>query len=141
MRKVLLTTFGSYGDLHPFLAMARALRANGDAVTIATHAEYRDQIERIGVRFIPVKPGFDELGPQEAWSAKANHAVHGIEFILRSLILPYLDDSYRVIKEAAAGHDFLISHALTFATPLVAEQLGIRWISTALAALAVFVRL
>ncbi len=132
MRKILLTTFGSYGDLHPYLAMARVLKANGDDVTIATHAEYQEQVERIGVRFVPMKPGLDEVGPQETWSAKANNSLRGTEFIVRTLIMPYLDDSYQTIKAAATGQDLIISHVLTFATPLVAEELGIPWVSCAL---------
>ena len=59
MRKILLTTFGSYGDLHPYIAMARVFKANGDEVTIATHTDYRDQVERIGARFVPVRPGLE----------------------------------------------------------------------------------
>ena len=132
VRKVLLTTFGSYGDLHPYLAMARALKQRGDEVTIATHPEYRELVERLGVRFVPMKPGFDELGPEDQWAAKANHSIHGSEFIIRVLILPYLEDSYQTIKAAAKGQDLIISHVLTFAAPLVAEELQIPWISTCL---------
>ncbi len=132
MRKILLTTFGSYGDLHPYIAMAKVLKANGDEVTIATHAEYQDQVERIGVRFVPTKPGLDELGPQETWSARANSAFRGTEFIIRTLILPFLDDSYRTIKAAAVGHDLIISHVLCFATPIVADELEIPWVSALL---------
>ena len=132
MSKILLTTFGSYGDLHPYLAMARILKGRGDDVTLATHEEYREYVERIGVRFVPIKPGLEELGPQESWAAKANHSLHGTQFIIRTLILPYLSDGYKTIKETAVGHDLMISHVLTFATPIVAEELGIPWLSCAL---------
>ena len=132
MRKVLLTTFGSYGDLHPYIAIALALKENGDDVTIATHSLYQEQVERLGIRFVTVKPGLDELGPQESWSAKANHTFFGTQFIIRSLIMPYLNDSYETFKAAAAGHDLIISHVLCFAAPVVAEELGIPWVSTVL---------
>lgn len=127
-----MTTFGSYGDLNPYLAMARVLRNRGDEVTVATHAEYREQVERIGVRFVPLKPGLEELGPQESWAAKANHSIRGTEFIVTTLIMPYLEDCYHAIKAAAAGHDLIISHVLSFASPLVAEELGIPWVSSIL---------
>lgn len=132
MPRILMTTFGSYGDLNPYLAMARVLIGEGDQVTIATHAEYREQVERVGVRFVPVKPGLDELGPQESWAAKANSSFRGAEFIVRTLIIPYLEESYRTIKAAAEGHDLIISHILSFASPLVAEELGIPWVSSIL---------
>lgn len=132
MRRILLTTFGSYGDLHPYIGMAKVLKAHGYGVTIATHSEYQEQVERIGADFVPVKPGLEELGPQENWSAKANNPVRGTEFIIRTLILPYLEDSYKAIEAGAQGHDLIISHVLCFAVPMVAEKLGIPWISTAL---------
>lgn len=132
MRKILLTTFGSHGDLNPYIAMGRALKDHGDDVTIATHAEYREQVERTGVRFVPMKPGLEDLGPQEAWSARANHPIFGTEYIIRTLILPYLEESYQTIKAAAVGQDLIISHILCFAAPLVAEELRIPWVSTAL---------
>lgn len=132
MPKVLLTTFGSYGDLHPYLAMAQALHRRGDQVTVVTHPDYRDQVERLGVRFVPMKPGFEELGPDEGWAAKANHSIHGSEFIIRQLVMPYLEESYQTIRAEAKSHDLMITHVLTFAAPLVAEELQIPWISTAL---------
>ncbi len=138
MRKILLTTFGSYGDLNPYIAIARVLKNNGDQVTIATHIEYQEQVERMGIRFVSIKPGLEELGPQESWSAKANHTITGTEYIVRTFIMPYLDDSYRVIKEAAAGHDLIISHVLCFASPIVANELGIPWVSSVLQPAAFF---
>lgn len=132
MRRILLTTFGSYGDLHPYLAMAKVLKGIGDDVTIATHEEYRDQVGRIGVRFVPMKPGLNELGPQEEWAAKANNSLFGTKFIVRTLILPFLHDNYRTLKLVADGQDLIIPHILTFAAPIVAEEMRIPWISTAL---------
>jgi UDP:flavonoid glycosyltransferase YjiC (YdhE family) len=112
--------------------MARALQSRGHEITIATHEEYREQVERIGVQIVPLKPGLEELGPQESWAARANHPLLGTQFIVETLIMPYLEHSYRAIKAAAAGHDLIISHVLTFATPLVAGELNIPWVSTAL---------
>ena len=132
MRRILFTTFGSYGDLNPYIAMARVLKANGDQVTIATHTHYREQVERVGIRFVPMKPGEEEVGPPEAWTAKANNPFTGSQYVVQSLVLPFLDDSYQTIKEVAPDHDVIVSHVLTFAAPIVAEELGIPWISTVL---------
>lgn len=127
-----MTTFGSYGDLNPYLAMGKVLQSHGHVITLATHAEYREQVERLGFRFVPVKPGLDDLGPQEDWAAKANHSLFGTEFIVRTLILPYLNDGYATLRQAAEGQDLMIAHLLTFAAPLIAEELKIPWLSTAL---------
>ena len=42
-RRVVVTTFGSLGDLHPYLALALGLRARGHDVVVATGKCYRGQ--------------------------------------------------------------------------------------------------
>ena len=132
MRKILMTTFGSYGDLHPYIGMARALIANGDQVTIATHLDYQEHVERIGATFVRIRPGLDEAGPKEEWAPQANHPIFGPRFIIQTFVMPYLEECYETIKRAATGHDLIISHVLCVTTPLVAEELSIPWVSTIL---------
>lgn len=132
MRKILMTTFGSYGDLHPYIGMAKALIANGDQVTIATHADYQEHVERVGARFVLIRPGLEEAGPKEKWAPQVNHPVFGPRFIMQTFVMPYLEESYNTIKRAAAGHDLIISHVLCVATPLAADELRIPWVSTIL---------
>ena len=50
-RTVLLATFGSLGDLHPFIAVGQALRTRGVEARIATSAEYRPAVEGAGLQF------------------------------------------------------------------------------------------
>src|SRR5580692_2682678 len=52
----LLTTLGSLGDLHPYIAVGLGLRERGHAVTIATSEVYRQKVEGEGLRFHPVRP-------------------------------------------------------------------------------------
>lgn len=132
MAKILLTTFGSYGDLHPYLAMARALVRHGHRVVLASHSHYREFVERVGAEFVAVKPGFEDLGPEEEWAPKVNDARGGTEFIIRHTLMPYLEESYETFHAAAEGCDLIISHILTMAAPLVAEKRGIPWLSCAL---------
>jgi UDP:flavonoid glycosyltransferase YjiC (YdhE family) len=58
-RRVVVTTFGSLGDLHPYLALALGLRARGHDVIVATGKCYRDKIEGLGLGFAPVRPDSD----------------------------------------------------------------------------------
>lgn len=43
-------TIGSRGDVQPYIALAKALQADGHTVKIATHIEFKDWIE--GVRYL-----------------------------------------------------------------------------------------
>jgi rhamnosyltransferase subunit B len=130
--RILLTTFGSYGDLHPYLAMTHAFRALGHEVVLATHADYREFAERAGAKFVAMRPSLADVGPEEQWTRTANHPRRGIEFICRQLILPYLESNYEAVMPVARNCDLLVSHLLTFATPVVAEKLRAPWFSVAL---------
>jgi rhamnosyltransferase subunit B len=130
--RILLTTFGSYGDLHPYLAMTRAFRGAGHDVVLATHPDYRDFVEQAGAQFVPMRPSLADAGPEEVWTKKANHPRSGIEYICRGLILPFLESNYETLNVAAQGCDLALSHLLTFATPIVAEKRGIPWLSVVL---------
>jgi len=138
MRRIVLVTLGSLGDLHPYLAVAGALRSNGDYVTIVTHPNYKELVEKGGFTFIPMRPGPDDVGPVDLWMKKANDSFRGTEFIVRKLILPYLEDNYNVLMEVTKDCDLIIAHLLTFAAPLVAEKRGIPWISCVLQPSALF---
>ena len=132
MARVVLCTFGSKGDLNPYIAMGVVLRDAGHEITLVTHAHYQEVAERERFRFIPVKPGQEELGPEAAWAHKVNDRRRGAQFIINELLMPYLQHSYDVMREAATGADLIISHVMTLAAPIVAEKLRIPWLSVAL---------
>lgn len=129
MARILLTTFGSYGDLHPYLGMAKVLKKNGYQVILSSHEHYREVVERVGIEFTPLKPSFDDVGPEETWVHKVNHPRNGIEFISKILILPFLRDNYESISKASEDCDLIISHLLTVVTPIVAEKKGIPYLT------------
>src|ERR1700684_4410032 len=54
--RIILTTFGSLGDLHPYLAIAHALKDRGHQPVIATSLFYKDKVEKAGIDFHPVRP-------------------------------------------------------------------------------------
>ena len=58
-RRVVLTTFGSLGDLHPYVAIALGLQARGHEVVLATGECYRRKIEALGLGFRPLRPDSD----------------------------------------------------------------------------------
>ena len=58
-QRIVLTTFGSLGDLNPFIALARGLQARGHQPMIATSAYYRDVIQAAGISFHAVRPDLD----------------------------------------------------------------------------------
>ena len=43
-KRIVLTTFGSYGDIHPYLAIAAELSSRGHHPVIATSELYREKL-------------------------------------------------------------------------------------------------
>ena len=48
MARIILNTFGSLGDLHPYLAIGLELKRRGHQPVIASHRLYRDRTTRTG---------------------------------------------------------------------------------------------
>lgn len=132
MARFLLTTFGSLGDLHPYIAVGRGLRARGHEVTIATSPAYGDKVEGEGLTFHPIRPELTSLVADPGVMARAYHPRTGTEYVIRRMMLPWLEQSYDDLKSIAAAADLMVGHPIAFATPILAEQLGKRWISVAL---------
>lgn len=140
MARIVLNTFGSFGDLHPFLALAIELQARGHQAVVATAEVYRQKVMAEGVGFAPVRP---DLGPlmedrkliEEMWDAR-----RGTENLLRKVILPVIEQSFDDLREVARGADLLITHTAGFAGPIVAEQQKLPWLSVALQPLVFFSR-
>jgi UDP:flavonoid glycosyltransferase YjiC (YdhE family) len=137
-RRIVITTFGSLGDLHPYLALARGLQTRGHTVVIATSHWYQERVEAEGVRFHAVRPAGPRLEADHESMRRIMDPKKGSEYIIREILMSSLRESYEDTLAAAAGADLLVSHVLTSATRLVAEKRNIPWASTYLQPLGFF---
>ena len=135
-RTVLITTFGSLGDINPYVALASELKERGYSPIIGTSGFYRDIVEKAGIDFRPIRPNVN-LGDYSLIE-KVMHPRNGPEILIREVLLPRLRESYQDLLEATKGADVLITHPITFAGPIVAEKTNIPWVSTILAPLSLF---
>lgn len=132
MSRFLFATLGSLGDLHPYIAVARALAERGHRAVIANAEDYRADIECAGIGFAPVRPSMAELGDYGTLVAKLFQVRRGPEYLIRNLVMPHLRLAYEDLSRAAAGADLLVSHPLTVTLPLVAEIRQLPWVATVL---------
>jgi UDP:flavonoid glycosyltransferase YjiC (YdhE family) len=131
-----LATIGSLGDLHPCLALAIGLRQRGHRPVIASTALYRAKVEALGFEFHSLRP---DTGAQDPETMRILMDMRrGPEFLLRRLILPAIRDTYADLAAVATGADLLIAGEIVFAAPLVAEKLGIPWVSAILSPFSFF---
>ena len=130
MARILFTTFGSYGDLHPYLAIGIEMRRRGHQVTIATSAAYRGKVEREGLGFHAIRPDIS-LDDREMLELVMD-ARRGSERVLR-FAASAVRESYTDTLAAAVQSDVIVTHPITYAAVLVAQKLRMRWVSSVLA--------
>jgi rhamnosyltransferase subunit B len=135
-KRIVVACWGSHGDLFPYVGLGLALQARGHSVVIATSEMYRKNVEQVGLSFAAAGPNVDPA--DRSLFARAMDPVKGSEFIVRELMLPNLAEHYAELERAAAGADWLVSHPITYAAPLLAERRGLPWVSTVLAPMLFF---
>jgi rhamnosyltransferase subunit B len=132
-KRIVLTTHGTLGDLHPYLAIALELKRRGHKPIIATSEYHRQKIQTAGLEFHAIRPDipFENIELHR----RMTEPKAGLERIIRELMLPALRETYDDLLEIVEKHggaDLLVSQLLVFAAPLIAEKKSVRWLSTEL---------
>ena len=134
--RVVIATFGSFGDLDPSVGLALGLKARGHDPVVATAEVYRPYVEGEGIEFRPVRP---DLDPDDSEAVgRIMDPRRGPEYVFKELLLPRVRESYEDLSEAARGADLLVTNPLAIAGPLVAEKEGLAWASAVLAPISFF---
>lgn len=136
MASIVLTCWGSHGDIDPYLGLGLELKRRGHRVTLVTLDFYRELVAANGLGFSPLRPAIDPT--DTALIRRILDPNTGTEFLLREVMYPAIEAIYEDLYQATASADLLISHPLSFAAPIVAEVRRLRWTSTVLAPLSFF---
>lgn len=138
MSRILLATLGSLGDLHPYIAVGKALVARGQRVRVATSIDYRARVETAGLEFAPLAPSIAELGDHEQVARRFFDRWRGPERLFKSMVSGPLFRAYADLRAAVEGVALAVSHPLTPALALIAERRGIPRLSSVLAPYSLF---
>ena len=139
--RIVLSSFGTLGDIHPLIALALELRRRGHVPVLAVPELFRPKIVSLGLEFAPVGPILDPEDNQLV--AMLMDIRKGTERTLREILFPAIRQSYRellAVVEAKGGADLLLAGELVYQAPIVAEVTGIPWASHVLAPLSFFSR-
>lgn len=121
--RALVFTFGTRGDVDPYVALASRLQREGHAVTLSAPGVYREDLERRGIRFEPMGDAMhdemralmaDSRGPVEA----ATLARRMSQAMRRSL-----SEQWTVAQKV--DPTVIVSHPKALAGVHIAERLGI----------------
>lgn len=86
MSRILLTTIGSLGDLHPKIALGLGLRSRGHDVIFAIHKEYHPIVEALGFKCYQLRP--DDISPNNFEMMKRVMDLKtGTEVLMREVIM------------------------------------------------------
>ena len=131
MSRIVLTTIGALGDLHPFIAIGLGLRDRGHDIVFATVKDYRTKIESLGLEFQPIRP--DHIAMNDSKMLELMMDLNkGTERVVRDYLLANLRETYTELKNAAQTANLIVAHETIYAAPLVAETLRIKWAVCAL---------
>ena len=114
--RVLLSTYGSRGDVEPLVALAVQLRTLGADVRMCAppDEEFTELLAREGVSPVP----FDR--PWRSWERPPTAEQR------RQRVADFIAAQYDTLAGAAAGSDVIVATAMSqFVGPSVAEELGI----------------
>jgi len=130
--RILISTFGTRGDVQPYVALGVALRAMGHDVTVSTGQGFDDMIAAYGLTPAPATIDYRALlDTPEAQAALRTFSgkVKALTAFKRH-ILQQLDDMWRIAQDVQP--DAIVYHAKAHASQHIAEKLGIIAIPTAL---------
>lgn len=136
MARIVINSWGSYGDVYPYIGIGKALQARGHHVTLALPRYYAAMVEREGLAARAVGPDIDPTD-RERIAAVMDRA-KGPERLIRGWLMPALRQTYEELREAAEDADVLVTHPATFAAPVLAARRKLPWVSTVLAPMSFF---
>ncbi|MGI9067884.1 MAG: glycosyltransferase [Pyrinomonadaceae bacterium] len=139
-QRIVLSTFGSFGDIHPYLAIALKLKARGHSPVIATSEVYREKMDALGLEFRPVRPdmpSYDDTEELIRLSAELIDPKGGTERVME-LFTKNPREVYEDLDAVVEGADLLLTHPLPLVGPIVAQKRGMPWVSSVLAPISFF---
>jgi rhamnosyltransferase subunit B len=137
MSRIVITTIGSLGDLHPYIAIGLGLRDRGHTVEFVTAKDYRAKIEALGFPFHALRPDHITLDDHQMIALMMDRQ-KGSERVIRDYLLANLRDTYTDLIAATHRADLIVAHEIVYAAALVAEIRHIPWVSCVLAPIAFF---
>lgn len=122
---LLLTSIGTAGDLHPFIAIGVALRSRGHDVTILANPHFAERINRMGLGFWPL--GTEDDYHRMVTGADLISRARGPSYVLHNLVLPSFEPTLDALQHLfrVSRPDAVLAHHICFAAPAACERAGI----------------
>lgn len=136
--RLLIATVGSFGDVHPYLAIALEAKARGHQVTFATCSHYKEKIESEKLRFVAIPPDLSGFEFNEEARRRVMHPIDGSRYVIQEVFLPPIEEAYRILLGEAENADVLLGSTFALGIPLAAHKTKKPWFTSYLQPAAIF---
>lgn len=127
-RRVALLTYGTRGDVEPFLALGTALRSAGYAVRLAAPSPFAPLAAAQGIEFAAIQGDPDQLA--QSFADQAGLSWPKMVVSMAGHVLPLAEAAFRTVEQAAQDADLIVhSFLMTDAGHTLAHRMGIPDIS------------
>jgi len=117
---VLLATLGSAGDVYPFLAIGRALRGRGHAVTLITSAHFQQDVAAAGLAFAALGTRDDYtrvVDDPDLWDPD-----RGFRVFARRVVVPAIRPVYDLLSANLRPNTVVVAQGQAFGAHLAHEK-------------------
>ncbi|WP_350605929.1 glycosyltransferase [Pseudoalteromonas sp. MER144-MNA-CIBAN-0113] len=129
---ILILTYGTRGDVQPYIALGQGLKRAGHCVTLATSSRFEEDIELAGLQYAFMNDGMLRLldAPEDQGALEDTNNI--FQVVKRTLgLLKKIGPIQRALADeswAAAEKsqpDIIVFHPKAFTAPDIAEKLGV----------------
>lgn len=137
-----IQTWGSYGDVRPFLALADRLQSAGhqsslSVMEVASQIDYESWVSKSGFALNVVESKIignrDQFEENQRLYLRGKHPVVKIRSVLSELILPDVEDMYEASERLCQENDLVVGSYFHYPLEIAAEKTETPFISVALA--------
>jgi rhamnosyltransferase subunit B len=126
--RFVLASVGSLGDVHPFIAIGRALQQRGHEVLLIANDDHAAVVGDAGLRLAPTGPAVDLAAA--AASPNMWHPIKGLGVFWKHMLAPAIEPTFRHIQTfAAAGPCTVVAPPVMFGARYARDALGVRLVS------------
>jgi sterol 3beta-glucosyltransferase len=130
--RVLILTYGSRGDVQPYVGLGKGLKAAGHEVTLATSSRFREFVEEHGLRYGYMSDDLLAIIDTDQGRDLIENTTNLFQVLTRTFSLmkqvgplqaSLLNDCWTTAN--AADPDLIVFHPKAYGGPHIAEKLGI----------------
>jgi UDP:flavonoid glycosyltransferase YjiC (YdhE family) len=124
--KIGIQTWGSNGDIRPFIALAAGLTNAGHSVTLVVSSidnrNYQETCETLGIHYLQIPAHIDFDMQDFAQRSFRMNTLQWLIALLEVSFFPYEQDIYQAAQRLVADNDVIIGHHFLYPLKLAANK-------------------